>query len=170
MSARWFAAATQPSSELYALENLVNQAYEAFLPLVSRTVKRRARLISETIALFPGYVFIRFDQEIDRWRSINGTRGIRRLLCTNAETPMAIEPGVIERLIVQSRNGGFEEIAGDIVRKFTPGSHIHITDGPFKDQDGQCVGADIQNVVVFLSLLGRDVKVSIPVSYVSSAA
>lgn len=170
MSTRWYAAATQPASEMYAMENLINQAYEAFLPLVSRTVKRRRRLISETIALFPGYIFIKFDQEIDRWRSINGTRGIRRLLTTNAETPMAIEPGVIERLILQSRNGGFEEIAGTIVRNFKPGSKLQITDGPFKDQEGHCIEADILNVTVFLSLLGREVRVSVPVSYVSSAA
>jgi hypothetical protein len=35
---RWFAAATKPSREAFALEQLSNQAFVSFLPLARQTV------------------------------------------------------------------------------------------------------------------------------------
>jgi transcription antitermination factor NusG len=54
----------------------------------------------ETISapLFPRYIFVVVDCTRDRWRSINGTLGVDRLLMYGGE-PQPVPHGVVENLI-----------------------------------------------------------------------
>ena len=97
MTARWYVAQTQPHGESKAVAHLARQGFEVYLP---RYLKRRrhARKIETVSApLFPRYVFIMIDMAAQRWRSINSTTGISRLVC-NGEAPAVVADGVVEGL------------------------------------------------------------------------
>ena len=82
--ARWYVVQTQVNGEAKAAENLRRQGYEAYLP---RYLKRRrhARKVDFTAKpLFPRYMFVAIDMATQRWRSIQSTFGVSRLV-TNGD-------------------------------------------------------------------------------------
>jgi transcriptional antiterminator RfaH len=83
---RWYVARTLAQRERQAIQQLANQGYRTFLPLFLKN-RRHARKV-ETIStpLFPRYLFVVFDRTRDRWRSINGTLGVERLLMCGSPT------------------------------------------------------------------------------------
>ena len=77
---RWFVAQTLCHREQLAHFHLGAQGFRRFLPRFRKTV-RHARSLREVITpVFPGYIFIVLNPERDRWRSINGTFGVARLV------------------------------------------------------------------------------------------
>jgi transcriptional antiterminator RfaH len=83
---RWYVVHTQTQAEERAIWHLANQGLSCFLPRI-RIVRRHARKVTPVLApLFPRYLFLRFELDVARWRAINGTRGVGRLL-TMALTP-----------------------------------------------------------------------------------
>jgi transcription antitermination factor NusG len=79
-SERWYVATTLPRKEHFAAANLTNQNYRSFLPLHLET-RRRARQFRTVLApVFPRYIFIILDVGRLRWRSVNGTLGVQRLI------------------------------------------------------------------------------------------
>src|SRR5882757_3947884 len=96
-NARWYVVQTQVNGEAKAAQNLLRQGYEIYLP---RYLKRRrhARKV-DFIArpLFPRYMFVAIDMATQRWRSIQSTFGVSRLV-TNGDEPTAIPQGVMRAL------------------------------------------------------------------------
>lgn len=95
---RWYVAQTRARQERLALMNLEAQKFEVFLPQILKTTRhaRRHRLVKS--AVFPGYLFVRLDPDQHRWRSVNGTIGVSRLLTAN-ERPTPAPIGVVEALM-----------------------------------------------------------------------
>ena len=158
---RWYAVNTQPHQEARADENLRRQGFYSWLPQFRR-LRRHARRTDHVLApLFPGYLFVRLDPEIERWRSINGTFGVVRLLC-NGDTPLAVPDGLVEE-IMQRRDG-----SGIVVlppRRIAVGEAVRIAVGPFADLEGlfqEMSGRD--RVVLLFNLLGRKVRASVPLA------
>lgn len=57
----WYAVYTQAGKERFALQNLANQGFEAYLPSY-RKRRRHARRVDTVLApLFPRYLFVRMD-------------------------------------------------------------------------------------------------------------
>ena len=55
--------------------------------------------------LFPSYVFVRLDLERDRWRSVNGTYGVARLVMADGR-PVPVPKGVVKSLLdLRDANG-----------------------------------------------------------------
>ena len=79
-TAKWYVVMTQPCNEEGALRNLTRQGFDAFLPRRWVTKRRPDRFCTLLEPLFPRYLFVRLDLELQRWRSINGTYGVRRLV------------------------------------------------------------------------------------------
>ena len=90
-SERWYVARTLPQREFHAARQLNNQGFRTFVPRFWKN-RRHARKV-ETISapLFPRYIFVVVDRTRDRWRSINGTLGVDRLLMYGGE-PQAVVP------------------------------------------------------------------------------
>jgi transcriptional antiterminator RfaH len=79
----WCVVNSLPHQEARAKANLVRQGYRAWLPTIRRS-RRHARRIETVLApLFPGYLFVDLDPTQQIWSPINGTGGVRRLLCDN---------------------------------------------------------------------------------------
>nr|WP_256489339.1 transcription/translation regulatory transformer protein RfaH [Pleionea sp. CnH1-48] len=93
----WYLATCKPKQESRALENLLNQEIEAFLPEVEveKVVKGKIRVVVEP--LFPGYVFIRLEEDNPLWGKIRSTRGLKDFVRFGGQ-PASIPVKVIEQL------------------------------------------------------------------------
>src|SRR5437660_12406028 len=94
---RWYVVQTQVNGEVKAAQNLQRQGYEIYLP---RYLKRRrhARKVDFTAKpLFPRYMFVAIDIATQRWRSIQSTCGVVRLV-RNGDDPATVPEGVIQAL------------------------------------------------------------------------
>lgn len=169
MSALWFAARTRPKSEKLADHELRNQHYETFLPLINRKLISRRKPVVHQEPLYPSYIFIRFNPEIDPWWAINSTRGIKRLLTYDSMRPRPIGDGIVEELIAQSRAGGFEEIAGYVRKAFNPGVQLKIKSGPFESQTVTCLQDAVDQVLVFFNCFNREIRLNVDPANLSAA-
>lgn len=158
-SLRWYVVQTQPNAEAKAVAHLTRQGFEAYLP---RYLKRRrhARRIENVMApLFPRYAFVAVDIATQRWRAIQSTVGVARLVC-NGNEPAGVPDGVVAALKLREGDGGAIQLVP--APRFKPGEAVRIVDGVF----ATCLGlyentADHDRVAILLDLLGRKVRVLI---------
>ena len=162
---RWYAVHTQPTAETKAAFNLGVQGFDCFLPRYAKQ-RRHARKVETVLApLFPRYLFIRLDFDADRWRSVNGTFGVLGLV-SFGERPQPAPEGVVEAMQEHSGSSGIMEIGGP---SFDHGQQIRIENGPLADMVGLFEEMpDQRRVVLLLNLLGRPVRVTVPLETVAS--
>lgn len=151
---RWYVVNTLPHQEARAEVNLRQQGYRPWLPSMKR-VRRHARRVDTVAApLFPGYLFVELDVESEAWGPINGTFGVRRLLC-HRERPAPMPAGFVEALRQTADGDGFLSAPETL----GPGQKVRLIAGPLVD----CVGtlmhlASNGRVGLLLHLLGQDVS------------
>ena len=164
---RWCVVQTQINAEGKAAHNLVRQGFEIYLP---RYLKRRrhARKVDFVAApLFPRYMFVQVDFEVQRWRSIQSTFGVSHLV-TNGEEPAAVPTGVIGSLRAREDGNGFVKLGHRPT--FASGDKVRVLSGPFMDSFGFFEELeDRDRVSILLDLLGRKVRVMLDVDLVASA-
>jgi len=163
---RWFVVHTQPNGETRALDNLLRQGFEPYLPCL--IVKRRHARKVERVRrpLFPRYMFVRFDPDETRWRAINGTFGVSHLV-TDGGTPAAVPFGIVEDIRAHEDDNG---VIGLAPPAFRPGQALEILDGPMASRTGQFLNMpDRDRVILLLDLLGRSVRVTVPREAVTAA-
>jgi transcription antitermination factor NusG len=90
MAARWYVLQTRPQQERLAELNLEAAGFPVFLPLATRRAYIRNMAVEQSAPLFGPYLFVGFDIEVDRWRPVNSTRGVVRLLPRHLEEPLAL--------------------------------------------------------------------------------
>ena len=151
---RWYVAETQPRKESYAAEHLARQRFDWFLPRYRKT-RRHARKFDTVLApLFPGYIFVRFDREHANWRSINGTMGVRRLICGDGGLLSPMPAEVVSQLQARCPDGIFETALDAL----TPGDRVRITAGPFAELIAEVRSLDDRGrVALLLDILGGGV-------------
>jgi len=151
---RWYVVNTLPHQEARAEANLRRQGYRAWLPSIVRS-RRHARRIDTILApLFPGYLFVEIDVEREAWTPINGTFGVRRLLC-HRERPMPVPGDFMEALRQTLDVDGVVAVPEPL----KPGQKVRLIAGPFVD----CVGTLLHlaangRVALLLRLLGQEVS------------
>lgn len=158
MNALWYVVNTQARREGVAASNLRRQGYDIFLPVISKTV-RHARSVRHVLeAYFPGYLFVRFDIDIQRWRPIENSIGVLRLIKAGTK-PTAAPMGLVESLIERSGPDGLLRLESENLQ---PGQIIRITHGPFADSLAVVDRASgEERVRVLLTLLGQATAVSL---------
>jgi transcriptional antiterminator RfaH len=151
---RWYVVSTRPHQETRAALNLTRQGFDVWLPQVRKT-RRHARRIEEAIGpLFPGYLFVAFDSSRQPWHSINGTCGVRRLICQE-DQPIRVPDSLITELQGRREADGYFIATKSA---WLPGSKVRFLEGPFAD----CVAtilnlSDGERVLLLLDILGRPV-------------
>ena len=165
--ARWYVVQTQVNGEAKAAENLRRQGYETYLPryLKRRRHARRVDLIAKP--LFPRYMFVAVDLATQRWRSVQSTSGVSRLV-TNGDDPAALPESVVSALKAREDTKGFVKL--DAAPAFVPGDKVRVLAGAFMDNAGFFSGmADHDRVSILLEMLGRQVRVVIDADLVAAA-
>jgi transcriptional antiterminator RfaH len=167
IDARWYVVQSQVNGEAKAAQNLLRQGYEVYLP---RYLKRRrhARKVDFTAKpLFPRYMFVAIDMATQRWRSIQSTFGVSRLV-TNGDDPAMVPEGVIGALKAREDDKGF--VLLDSRLAFAPGDRVRVLAGAFMDSAGLFNGlADHDRVSILLEMLGRKVRVLLDADMVAAA-
>jgi transcription antitermination factor NusG len=123
---QWYVAQTLHHREKVAERHLREQGFRSFFPQFRRTV-RHARKLREVVApVFPGYIFVTFDMERDRWHSIHGTVGVCRLL-TTLKRPAPVPADIVQALIGAIDVFGYVVLGGDLC----VGQGVRVVAGPF---------------------------------------
>lgn len=150
---RWYVVNTLPHQESRAEINLHRQGYRAWLPSIKR-LRRHARKIDTVRSpLFPGYLFVELDEN-EAWSPINGTFGVRRLLC-HREHPLPVPARFIDAL----RQTLDEEGLVAVPETLKPGQKVRLIAGPLVDCVGTLLHLAAQGrVALLLSLLGQEVS------------
>lgn len=150
----WCVVETLSKQEARAETNLSRQGFKTWCPMFRRT-RRHARKVDTVLApLFPGYLFVRLDPDTMPWRSINGTFGVRHLICFD-EQPARLPDDFVEALAARADAEGLFDFAEDSLK---PGETVRLVGGPFADQVGTLIKlADKERVAVLLDILGRKV-------------
>lgn len=152
---RWFAVHAKPRNEALALAHLGRQGFEVFLPQMRQIRRIGSRRLEVIEAFFPTYLFACLDPAADRWRSINGTVGVRRLVCFG-DQPAPLPVGFVESL--KSSFGQDRELR--VEDCLEPGNQVRIVGGPLHDQCGTLLAATPgERVMILLDLLGAERRV-----------
>lgn len=152
--ARWYAVAAKPGQELGAARHLERQGFRTFTPSIVKTVRHARRRMERRAALFPGYLFVRFDIESCAWRSINGTLGVRSLVMAG-ERPLPAPRGLVESFIELSDKAGLMQAALEC------GQRVEILSGPFASWVGTVERLDSRGrVFVLLRLMNGESAVA----------
>jgi len=165
---RWYVAHTQAQAETKAGWHLDRQGFAVYLP---RYLKRRrhARRIDWVPApLFPRYLFIGMDLAVARWRAIRSTIGVAGLVC-HGDQPAAVPVGIVETIRAREDDKGIVKLPPNPL--FEKGERVQIGEGALSGLTGLFEGAsDEQRVIILLDLLGRQVRVRIPLETVRAVA
>lgn len=164
---RWYAAYTQAQAELRAAGHLRRQGFDSYLPLCRRIQRHARREEAVLRPLFPRYVFVALNLDTDRWRSVNGTIGVSRLVC-HGERPAALPDGVVEDLRISEIDEGVVPLS--LLVLFDPGARLRVLDGAFTGQIGIYHDmTEAERVVLLFNLIGREVKITVPIHAVEAA-
>jgi len=158
---RWFCVLAHWRHEQVAANNLLAQGFRPFLPL--HYVQRPSGEVA-VVSLFPPYLFVEFDPEVDPWRRIYSTRGVRQLFSTAPERPTPIPVGIVESLI--SRAGPEGIIGARPATDLPPlaeGDRAIVLTGPLADLAGICKWSTRSRVRLLLEIMGGgNVEVTVP--------
>lgn len=166
---RWYVARTKAGQENIALRELVGQGYETYLPMLTRRRDSGRHCGQEyTSPLFTGYLFVVFDNVFHRWKQINSTRGVVHLLPQRSEEPEPVPEGLVELLQTRVVAGEFAVgLVQQVLLGFLEDDPVLIRDGVWRGRVGRFKVQAGNIVILFLSLLGREFVVDVPVEFVA---
>ena len=161
-NSKWLLVYTKAQEEQKAKRNLQNQGFEIFLPLIAVTRSNQPK--SKTLkAMFPRYLFVRINTELDKWNRIKSTRGVSHLVVFGqrvAEIP--------NQMIVYLKSKADEN---DIFRQkitrqeFTRGDTLVIEKGVFKDKEATFLAKKSkERVRILLRFVNHLITADIPSS------
>lgn len=127
---RWYCAQVHVGRHFEARDRLIQQGFEAFLPIGSRIAPGGELRIAP---LFGPYLLVRFDLSKPGWRKVCHTRGIRRVFGGSPESPTALPDAVAERILGLTLTAGEER--GPPVR----GEALACVAGPYRGTSGLCL-------------------------------
>lgn len=164
---RWYAVHTRPHAEKQAAAHLRNQGFTTYLPCYRKRRSHARRIEVVQAPVFPRYLFIQMDEHAAPWRAVRSTLGVADIVRLG-ERPAPVPEGIVEA--IQAREGR-DGLVSIFVNQFDKGEKLCIAAGAFQGQTGLFEGAgDDERVVILLDLLGRGVRVSVPMMDVARAA
>ena len=146
----WYLIKTKPRQEKIAKQNLENQGYRTFCPIV--------KINNRLVVLFPGYLFIQLNEKTQNWSPINSTKGVSHFVKFGLN--FAKVPTNVIEFIKTNQHITAEKLQN--LYKFKPGDNVQIIDGVFENYMAifKCYKPD-DRVILLLNLLGREQTLSI---------
>lgn len=162
----WYVIETKPKREEEVDSYLSERGVDIFNPLLETVSARNGRLNRELKALFPNYIFGKFDLD-QNYPLVRWARGVRKVLGFGGY-PVPVSEEAIE--IIKERTD-----ANGIVREthqFEPNDLVRIKSGPLKDLWGifERWVSDSDRVRILLNLIGYQPAVELHYSMVEKVA
>ncbi len=161
-NSKWILVYTKAKEEQKAKRNLQNQGFEIFLPMIDFAKLNQSKSITLK-AMFPRYLFVKINTELDKWNRIKSTRGVSHLVVFGqrlAEIP--------NQVIAYLKSGADEN---DIFRQkitrqeFQKGDKLVIEKGMFKDKEATFLAKKSkERVRILLRFVNHLITADIPAS------
>ena len=150
---QWFLIYTKPRQEERAKENLENQGFETFLPMIAFEKIKQPKLYSLK-PMFPRYLFTQFNAEKNNWAHVKSTRGVSHVI-TFGDKLTEVPNSVIDYL--KSKVDDNDVLKLQTTRKtFQKGDELVIKQGVFQGKDATFLSmSGKERVRVLLSLMNR---------------
>jgi len=155
----WFCLRAQPKHEAIAAAHLRKMAeIEVFLPRIRFRRATRQGSVWVTEALFPGYLFARFDWQ-SSLRRVQAARGVSNVVHFGDRWP-TVEATLIEELRVAVGSAELCVVPAELA----PGDEVTITTGAFRGLQAvvTSVMPSRERVAVLMDFLGQQTTIQIP--------
>lgn len=154
----WYLIATKPQSEIKAQQNLLRQGYEVYLPLVQISRRCNGQNIQRTEALFPRYIFIYLDVELDNWSPIRSTIGVTGMVRFGGVS--AVVPTIIVDKLKKNENEFGLQLFNK--KELRLGDKVDIIDGPFEGLKAVYQKMkSMDRISVLLDIIGKNTQVTL---------
>lgn len=160
----WYLIQSKPRLESVALENLSNQGYECYLPMMNIEKQLQKEIQVQKTPLFPRYLFINLENDFfaKSWVPIRSTKGVSTLVRFGAE-PAKIHGDLID--VIKFREKQYE---ANIEPLYKPGQILRILNGPFKGFDCIYKGMNGQmRVIVLFEFMQKSATATLELDKVS---
>ena len=150
----WYLLQTKPNAHFVACENLKRQGFDVFLPLIIKTTKKNGKFLDAKAPLFPMYLFMGTSIEPVPWKSVNGTRGVAKVITLDG-TFRPINTRIIDGLQQRCNENGVIKHLGNVGL----GDLVKIERGPFAEFI--CTVHQIKNdqrVFVLIDILQQQIR------------
>jgi len=108
--------------------------------------------------LFPGYLFVDVPPDAGRWRSLNSTYGVARMVSLDARAPTEVPRGLVEEIQARCDDDGCL-VTPDILHA---GDRVRVVEGPFARMIAQIEAVDDNaRIFVLLDLMGQKVRTEV---------
>ena len=124
----WYLIQTKNNAHMIARDNLKNQDFEVFLPLVLKTVRKAKKFVTKEIPLFPGYILIGSKMENVPWNSVNATRGVVKAVSFDGKY-RPIDEKIVKALKLRCDPNNVIDPSCNI----KVGDQVKIQNGPFSE-------------------------------------
>ena len=147
---KWYLVKTKPRQEKIAIQNLENQNFHVYCP--------RAKINKKNVVLFPGYLFIQLDEEVENWSPIRSTKGVLNFVKFGLN--FAKIPDSVIAFIEANEKLTSEKIKN--LEDFKAGENVRIIDGVFKNciVIFQSLKSD-DRVLLLMNILGQQQTLSV---------
>lgn len=154
----WYVAYTKPRQEEYALSNLLQQDFNAYLPRYKKLKKPAKNALDQEILvvhepMFPRYIFLQQTRKEQAINKAQHTRGIVTLVRFGIELatmPCSLIAAIRE--FEQHRN----QACFDDITPLKPGTKVKLNHNtPLQGLEGLVQTSSAKRVVVLLEILGR---------------
>jgi len=164
---RWYVVQTHARAENKAAAHLGRQGFATYVPKYLKRRRHARKVETVSAPLFPRYLFVAVDTSVHRWRCIQSTVGVSRLV-SQGDEPTAVINHVIEELKRREDETGFIRMPAQPC--FKPGQLIRVCHGVFAECLGIYEGmVDAERVAILLDLLSRKVRVLLDAEAVAAA-
>lgn len=152
----WYLIYSKPRQERIARENLARQFYEVYLPLIHHRIRRQARTMDQIVPMFPRYLFIHLDNQIDNWKPIRSTLGVARMVAFG-NNPAIVPNQLISQLKKREGEDGVHTIPE---KKLARGVAVRIIDGALAGYEAIFEARNSrERVTLLLQIAGQPVPV-----------
>lgn len=158
VSKPWFVVQVKPNADAIAKRNLLRQGMQIFAPYEEATTHKVRSFIRTQKALFPGYLFVSFDQEVIRWRTVNSTFGVSRIVSFTKDQPAQVPLDLISDLMLRCDDTG-KLLPSQLLQV---GDNVRITNGPLAEFIGSIeeIESD-RRIWILLDIIGKSTRVAL---------
>ncbi len=160
---KWYAIYTKSRAEKKVLERILEEGYEAYVPIIEQIRLWSDRKKKVKVVLIKSYVFVHVEQHLlNRILNIAGT--VRVL--THLGKPAVIRDFEIENLKLLCKGGAKIDIVASL-ENIKVGDRIEVESGTLMGLKGRCVKIKgKKRVLVEIESLDNHLLVDIPAQYI----
>ncbi len=155
---RWYLAYTKPRQETIAQDNLVRQAFDAYLPLYKKFKKTEQGPVALFEPMFPRYILFRPSKPEQSISAVRSTKGIATIVRFGFE-PAQLHDDLVQRIrqIEEDRNHAtLQELSNLKV-----GQTVRLKHNALGGVEGLIQSVSSKRVAVLLEILGRPTVVQL---------